>query len=62
MFKCHKLLQENEQIGKLIASGNVAHLENDLAFQKQLLSEACENEQSKCGFTFRFVLVVVVVS
>jgi hypothetical protein len=46
MFKCDKLLEENKEIGKLISSGNVALLENDLAYHKQLLNETHENEQS----------------
>jgi hypothetical protein len=46
MFKCNKLLEENEKLGKMISSGNVALLENDLAYHKQLLNEANENEQS----------------
>ena len=47
MAKCRKLLQENEELGKIISSGNVAQLEHDLAYHKELLNEACENEQSK---------------
>ena len=46
MFKCRKLLSENEELGKIISSGNVAQLEHDLAYHKQLLNETCENEQS----------------
>jgi hypothetical protein len=47
MSKCRKLLQENEELGKIISSGNVAQLEHDLAYHKEILNEACENEQSK---------------
>ena len=47
MAKCRKLLEENEELGKVISSGNVAQLEHDLAYHKQLLNEASENEQSK---------------
>lgn len=46
MAKCRKLLSENEELGRIISSGNVAQLEHDLAYHKQLLNEACENEQS----------------
>lgn len=46
MAKCRKLLSENEELGKIISSGNVAQLEHDLAYHKQLLNETCENEQS----------------
>ena len=44
--KCRKLLEENEELGKVISSGNVAQLEHDLAYHKQLINEAAENEQS----------------
>ena len=50
MFKCNKLLEENEKLGKMVSSGNVALLENDLAYHKQLLNEANENEQSNFSF------------
>lgn len=46
MAKCRKLLQENEELGKIISSGNVAQLEQDIAYHKEILNEACENEQS----------------
>ena len=32
MAKCRKLLQENEDLGKIVSSGNVAQLEHDLAY------------------------------
>lgn len=47
MYKCRKLLNENEEIGKTISSGAVAQLEHDLAYHKKLLNESAENEQSK---------------
>ena len=47
ILKCRKLLQENEELGKMISSENLAKLEADLAYHKALLTEACENEQSK---------------
>lgn len=53
MAKCRKLLQENEELGKVISSGNVAQLEVDLAYHRTLLNQASENEQSK-GFSFPF--------
>ena len=34
MAKCRQLLQENEDIGKMISSGRLAKLENELAMQK----------------------------
>ncbi|RNA33063.1 pre-mRNA-splicing regulator WTAP [Brachionus plicatilis] len=50
MYKCRKLLTENEELGKIISSGNVAQLEHDLAYHKQLLNETCENEQNLNSF------------
>jgi len=50
MFKCNKLLDENAKIGKLISSGNVAQLENDLAYHKRLLAETQDNEQNINSF------------
>jgi hypothetical protein len=47
MAKCNKLIQENEELGKVISSGSLAQLEIDLAYHKTLLNQACENEQSK---------------
>ena len=47
MYKCRKLLKENEEIGKTVSSGAVAQLEHDLAYHKKLLNESAENEQSK---------------
>lgn len=56
MAKCRKLLNENEELGRIISSGNVAQLEHDLAYHKQLLNEACENEQSKILFFSSFLI------
>lgn len=50
ILKCRKLLQENEELGKLISSDNLAKLEADLAYHKALLTEACENEQNLNSF------------
>lgn len=50
MAKCRKLLKENEELGKIISSGNVAQLEHDLAYHKEILNEACENEQNINSF------------
>lgn len=50
MVKCRKLLKENEELGKVISSGNVAQLEHDLAYHKEILNEACENEQNINSF------------
>ncbi len=50
MAKCRKLLQENEELGKIVSSGNIASLETDIAYHKRLLTEITENEQSKHFF------------
>ena len=38
MARCKKLLEENEQLGKLVSSDNVAKLEGEIALQSKLLS------------------------
>ena len=48
--KCRRLLHENEELGKIISSGNVAQLEHDLAYHKQLINESSENEQNINSF------------
>jgi len=57
MAKCRKLLQENEELGKIISSGNVAQLEQDIAYHKEILNEACENEQSLIFDSLRYSLI-----
>ena len=44
--KCRKLIQENEELGKMISSGSIASLEADVAYHKRLLTEAYETEKS----------------
>ena len=39
MAKCRQLYQENEDLGKMIASGRLAKLEGELALQKNLSEE-----------------------
>merc|ERR1712228_987181 len=39
MAKCRQLYQENEDLGKMIASGRLAKLEGELALQKNLTEE-----------------------
>ncbi|CAH1799092.1 unnamed protein product [Owenia fusiformis] len=39
MARCRMLLQENEDLGKTIASGRIAKLEGDIALEKTLVSE-----------------------
>jgi hypothetical protein len=38
MARCKKLLEENEQLGKIVSSDNVAILEGEIALQNRLLS------------------------
>lgn len=44
MAKCRQLLQENEDIGKMIASGRLAKLEGELAMTKKLAAEMTKNQ------------------
>ncbi|CAF2117805.1 unnamed protein product [Rotaria magnacalcarata] len=37
MARCKKLLEENEQLGKIVSSDNVAKLEGEISLQNQLL-------------------------
>lgn len=39
MAKCRQLYQENEELGKIISSGRVGHLESNLAIQTNLTEE-----------------------
>lgn len=61
MAKCRKLMSENEELGRIISSGNVAQLELDLAYHKQLLNEACENEQSLCLFIEIIYKILIII-
>ena len=45
--KCRKLQLENDEMGKMLSSGNVSNLEADIAYHKHLLNEANQNEQGK---------------
>lgn len=44
MAKCRMLLQENEELGKVITSGRTAKLEGEIAVQKQLVQEMKGNQ------------------
>merc|ERR1719323_1147204 len=44
MSKCRLLLQENEDLGKMISSGRLAKLESELAMQKALCEEMKKNQ------------------
>lgn len=45
MAKCRLLYQENEELGRMIASGRIAKLEGELALQKKF-SEEVKKSQS----------------
>lgn len=55
MARCQMLLQENEELGKTIASGKTAKLEGEIALQKTLVTEM-KNNQS--GIICIFVIVL----
>ncbi|KAK3090061.1 hypothetical protein FSP39_008891 [Pinctada imbricata] len=44
MAKCRMLIQENEELGKVITSGRTAKLEGDIATQKELINEMKTNQ------------------
>ncbi|XP_033740124.1 LOW QUALITY PROTEIN: pre-mRNA-splicing regulator WTAP-like [Pecten maximus] len=44
MAKCRMLLQENEELGKVINSGKTAQLEGEIALQKTLVQEMTTNQ------------------
>ena len=45
-----QLLQENEEIGKMISSGRLAKLEGELAMQKNLCEEMKKNQAEMDDF------------
>ncbi|XP_046361949.1 pre-mRNA-splicing regulator WTAP-like [Haliotis rufescens] len=45
MARCRMLLQENEGLGKMIASGRTAKLEGEIALQKTLVTEMKKNQE-----------------
>ena len=47
MARCRSLLQENESIGKMIASGRVAKIEGELALQRRLVDEMKSGQAGK---------------
>ena len=44
MSKCRQLIQENEEIGKMISGGRLAKLEGELAMQGKLCEEMKKNQ------------------
>ena len=49
MARCKKLLEENEQLGKLVSSDNVAKLEGEIALQNRLLSNVKDAQKGETG-------------
>ncbi len=45
MARCKKLLEENEQLGKIVSSDNVAKLEGEIALQNRLLSNIKDSQK-----------------
>ena len=49
-FNNFQLLQENEDIGKMISSGRLAKLEGELSMQKNLCEEMKKNQAEMDDF------------
>ena len=47
MAKCRLLHQENEELGKVVASGKLAKLETDLALQRSLTEEMKKSQSGE---------------
>ena len=47
MAKCRMLLQENEELGKVISSGRTAKLEGQIALEKTLVQEMKKSQAGK---------------
>ena len=47
MAKCRMLLQENEELGKVISTGRTARLEGEIALQKKLAQEMKKTQSGK---------------
>lgn len=58
MAKCRMLLQENEELGKVITSGRTAKLEGEIAVQKQLVQEMKGNQSGNC----RSMIIIKILS
>ena len=50
MARCRQLHQENEDLGKMIASGKLSKLESELALQKNLTETFKQNEVEVCTY------------
>lgn len=59
MARCRMLLQENEGLGKMIASGRTAKLEGEIALQKTLVTEMKKNQEGMSRLRLKLVLVLL---
>ena len=57
MAKCRMLLQENEELGKVISSGRTAKLEGEIALEKTLVQEM---KKSQAGNSCQEILLAQV--
>ena len=62
MARCQMLLQENEELGKTIASGRTAKLEGEIALQKTLVTEMKNNQSGMIhgGIVFSVDLTITI--
>lgn len=60
MAKCRLLYQENEELGRMIASGRIAKLEGDLALQRSF-SEEMKKSQSGIAFIIYLSLYLALI-
>jgi hypothetical protein len=49
MAKCRMLLQENEELGKMISAGRTAKLEGEIALEKKFVEEMKKSQAGKFG-------------
>lgn len=58
MAKCRLLYQENEELGRMIASGRIAKLEGDLALQRSFSEEMKKSQSGTVLYLLYFLLFV----
>lgn len=58
MAKCRLLYQENEELGRMIASGRIAKLEGELALQKSFSEEVKKSQSGIVLFTDLQLLLI----
>lgn len=56
MAKCRMLLQENEELGKVISTGRTARLEGEIALQKKL---AQEMKKTQTGTLYQIITISI---